>query len=204
VYYTIHPPYILRLLYRKVTWKSHGEKVIYLTFDDGPHPTLTPHIINLLEQYKAKGTFFCIGENVKKYPEVYASIISNGHKVGNHTHRHLNGWKTLKRRYLEDIRKASELIDSKLFRPPYGRITPAQLRAVKRKGMQPVMWSVLSGDFDKKLSPEKCAQNVIQNAGPGSVIVFHDSDKASDRMLYALPKVLEHFSALGYVFKGLE
>ena len=204
MYYTIHPPYILRLLYRKVTWKSHGEKVIYLTFDDGPHPTLTPHIINLLEQYKAKGTFFCIGENVKKYPEVYASIISNGHKVGNHTHRHLNGWKTLKRRYLEDIRKASELIDSKLFRPPYGRITPAQLRAVKRKGMQPVMWSVLSGDFDKKLSPEKCAQNVIQNAGPGSVIVFHDSDKASDRMLYALPKVLEHFSALGYVFKGLE
>ena len=203
MYYTIHPPYILRLLYRKVTWKSYGEKVIYLTFDDGPHPTLTPHIINLLDQYHAKGTFFCIGENVMKYPEVYASIISNGHKVGNHTHRHLNGWKTLKKRYLEDIRKASELIDSKLFRPPYGRITPAQLRAVKRKGMQPVMWSVLSGDFDKKLSPQKCAQNVIKNAGPGSVIVFHDSDKASERMLYALPKVLEHFSALGYRFEGL-
>ncbi len=203
MYYTIHPPYILRLLYRKVTWKSHGEKVIYLTFDDGPHPTLTHHIINLLDQYNAKGTFFCIGENVMKYPEVYASIISNGHKVGNHTHRHLNGWKTLKKRYLEDIRKASELIDSKLFRPPYGRITPAQLRAVKRKGMQPVMWSVLSGDFDKKLSPQKCAQNVILNAGPGSVIVFHDSDKAADRMLYALPRVLEHFSVLGYRFEAL-
>ena len=204
MYYTIHPPYILRLLYRKVTWKSHGEKVIYLTFDDGPHPTLTNHIIKLLDQYKAKATFFCIGENVMKYPEVYASILNNGHKTGNHTHRHLNGWKTLKRKYLEDIRKASSIIDSKLFRPPYGRITPAQLRAVKRKGMQPVMWSVLSGDFDRKLSPQKCAQNVILNAGPGSVIVFHDSDKAADRMLYALPKVLEHFSKLGYVFKGLE
>jgi len=182
------------------------EKAIYLTFDDGPHETITPAVLKLLAQHNAKATFFCIGNNVLKNPAVYRQIISEGHAVGNHTNDHLNGWKTKDGLYINNIKEAARHISGKLFRPPYGRITKFQA-GVLQKAAVPfniIMWSVLSGDFDVQLSPQKCVKNVLRNTKAGSIIVFHDSEKSYQRMIFALPRVLEHFAAEGYAFKALE
>jgi peptidoglycan/xylan/chitin deacetylase (PgdA/CDA1 family) len=179
---------------------------LYLTFDDGPHPVITETVLNILKKYNAKASFFCIGDNVAKYPDTYQRILSEGHTIGNHTYNHLNGWKTGDEEYLSNTRRASELIQSRLFRPPYGKIKMSQKRKLMygEMKMKIIMWSVLSGDFDKRLTPERCARYVIRSSKPGSIIVFHDSEKAAERMLFALPKVLEHFSALGYRFDRIE
>ena len=205
--YLIKTPFWLRLIYRSCTWRiPTKEKVIYLSFDDGPHPEATPFVLEQLAIYNAKASFFCIGKNVVLYPTIYDAILGANHTVGNHTQNHMNGWENRTEDYMMDIQKASAHIKSSLFRPPYGRIQFAQIKALRTRPDLPqdiVMWDVLSGDFDIHISGEKCAQNVIQNAGPGSIVVFHDSAKAMDRLRIALPQVLLHFTNLGYQFKAL-
>ena len=200
----VKPPLLIRLLYPKAIWRMPGsEKKLYLTFDDGPTPEITPLILALLEQYECKATFFCVGSNVEKYPEVYQNILSDGHSVGNHTHTHLNGRKTGKIDYLNDIIIAQDIVESSLFRPPYGKMKRSQYRALKTD-FKIIMWDVLSMDYHAKNSREKCLQNVVKHAEAGSIIVFHDSEKAKDNLLYALPKTIEHFQNQGYRFLALE
>ena len=205
--YFIKTPFWLRLIYRSCIWRKPTEdKVLFLSFDDGPHPEATPFVLEQLASFNAKASFFCIGKNVQLFPEIYAAIITAGHTVGNHTQNHMNGWENKTDHYIADIQEASKLIHSNLFRPPYGRISFAQIKALRSDPSLPqdiMMWDVLSGDFDTNITGEACAQNVIQHAGPGSIIVFHDSAKAMDRLRVALPKVLAHFSKLGYQFKAL-
>lgn len=191
-------------MYPECLWEVNtSEKDIYLTFDDGPQPVATPFVLNELKKYNAKATFFCIGKNVKEYFDLYKQIISGGHKPCNHTFNHLNGWRTTDKKYLEDIREASNLIDSDLFRPPYGKITKFQIKALQGEkfNLKTIMWNVISGDFDEKITPENCYLNVIHNSAAGSIIVFHDSLKALPRLQYALPRVLEYFTVNGFQFK---
>lgn len=203
--YLIKTPWWLKKWYSNFIWNiPSNDKIIYLTFDDGPHPTITPYVLNTLQQYNAKATFFCIGKNVEQHTTIYNNIIAQQHTVGNHTQNHLNGWKNKDEIYLNDIQQAAKNIDSKLFRPPYGRITKFKAKLLIKQGYKIVMWDVLSGDFDIHLSKEACAENVLLNATNGSIIVFHDSQKAKERLEYALPKVLDFFSKQGYQFKGLD
>ena len=202
----ITTPWWLRKIFPGCIWDiKTGEKTIYLSFDDGPHPTITPFVLQELEKYNAKATFFCIGDNVKKFPEVYQQVISKGHAIGNHTMHHLNGWKTEDETYLNDIEIASKHIDSNLFRPPYGRVKKGQIKKIQQSTLklQTIMWSVLAGDWVSSLSPEKCFTQVKNNVYPGCIIVFHDSDKANDRMSYTLPKLLDYFTQQGYTFKKI-
>ncbi len=205
--YFIKTPFWLRLIYRSCIWrKSTEDKVLYLSFDDGPHPEATPFVLENLTKFNAKASFFCIGKNVQLYPEIYAALTEANHTVGNHTQNHMNGWENNIAHYIADIHEATKSIRSNLFRPPYGRIRFSQINALSSDASLPqdiIMWDVLSGDFDTTITGEQCAQNVIQHAGPGSIIVFHDSAKAMDRLRIALPKVLSHFSQIGYQFKAL-
>ena len=205
--YFIKTPFWLRLIYRSCIWRKPTEdKVLFLSFDDGPHPEATPFVLEQLAIYNAQASFFCIGNNVQLYPDIYTALIEANHTVGNHTQHHMNGWKNNTEDYIADIQEATKSIGSNLFRPPYGRISFAQIKALRSNPSLPqeiMMWDVLSGDFDPTITGEQCAQNVIQHAGPGSIVVFHDSAKAMDRLRVALPKVLSHFSQLGYQFKAL-
>lgn len=206
MFYLVKTPWILKKFYPGCTWDIKTvEKVIYLTFDDGPHPAATRFVLEELKKYNAKATFFCIGKNVEDNFHLYTQIIEEGHAVGNHTYDHLNGWKTDDKVYLDNIFKAKKLIDSNLFRPPYGRITKFQLKqlAGDKYGLKPVMWSVLSGDFDSEVKGEECYLTVTKNAREGSVVVFHDSEKAMSRLQYALPKVLQYFTEKGFEFKSI-
>lgn len=206
--YLVKTPWWLRKIYGSLTWRMPaGDKNLYLTFDDGPHETATPFALDQLKQFNAKASFFCIGKNVQQHGGIYRRILDEGHSVGNHTHNHLNGWKTKDDIYLDNVKQASGYIDSSLFRPPYGRISRFQANTLQKLHQPPyrvIMWSVLSGDFDTTISPQQCLNNVILNTEPGSIIVFHDSAKAWDRMQYALPRVLEHFTNENYSFKSLE
>ena len=205
--YFVKTPWLLKKIFSSYTWSiDTNEKILYLTFDDGPHPVATTFVLNELKKYKAKATFFCLGKNVAAHPELYRQIIKEGHHVGNHTYNHLNGWKTKNEIYLANITEAAKLIDSNLFRPPYGRIKSAQVRSLNKvlgRKIEVVMWDVLSGDFDQKTTPDKCLQNVIRAAEPGSIVVFHDSEKAFPRLEYVLPKILKDFSEKGYFFCSL-
>lgn len=206
--YRVKTPWLLRnLLYRRLVWRMPQEDVptVYLTFDDGPHPTATPFILEQLKKHNAYASFFCIGKNVDLYPEIYQQVQDEGHTIGNHTFNHLNGWFTRKDKYIDNIAQAEQVINSNLFRPPYGKITHGQASALlfARKPWTIYMWDVLSGDFDTSLAPEKCLENVISNIEPGSIVVFHDSDKAWERMSYTLPKVLEYCSDKNWKLKGL-
>jgi len=207
MFYLSKTPWVLKKLYPECIWDiPTKEKILYLTFDDGPRPEATPFVLDQLRKYGAKATFFCIGKNVQEYFDIYKRMIDDGHKPGNHTYDHLNGWKEKDKTYLQNIFKAKNIIDSDLFRPPYGRITKfqlTQLRAEKYK-LTTVMWSVLSGDFDKNISKEKCYNNVIKNAKEGSIVVFHDSEKSFEKLSYALPKVLEYFSKKGFEFRVIK
>jgi peptidoglycan-N-acetylglucosamine deacetylase len=202
--YLVRSPWWLKKYYSNLIWNLPAkERVLYLTFDDGPHPEATPFVLDELQRYSARATFFCIGKNVQEYPQIYRRVLLEGHRVGNHTQNHLNGWKTDDKKYLDNIREAAQLIDSDLFRPPYGRIGAMQSALLRRQPLnyKIIMWEVLSADFDIALSGERCMRNVIRNAKPGSIVVFHDSEKAWDRLRIALPKVLEHFSKKGYRFE---
>ena len=205
--YFIKTPFWLRLIYRSCIWrKPTQDRVLYFSFDDGPHPEATPFVLEQLAIFNAKASFFCIGKNVQLYPNIYAALIEANHTVGNHSQNHMNGWKNNTTNYIVDIQEATKSISSNLFRPPYGRISFSQIKALRSDPRLPqeiIMWDVLSGDFDTTISGDQCAQNVIQHAGPGSIIVFHDSAKAMDRLRVALPKVLSHFSKQGYQFKAL-
>ena len=202
--YFVKTPAWLKKIYHNYVWHiPTREKVVYLTFDDGPHPEATPFVLKELKKFDAKATFFCIGKNVIAEPEIYEKILIEGHSAGNHTHNHLNGWKSSNDIYIDNIHKAAGVIESKLFRPPYGRIKKIQGRKLKEKGFEIIMWDVLSGDFDTGITPEKCYKNVADNAVPGSVIVFHDSEKAFKNMSHALPKILHLLSGKGYRFEAI-
>lgn len=188
----------------QLIWRlPNSGKTIFLTFDDGPIPEVTPWVLDQLEKYKAKASFFCVGENIERNPDIYQMILNSSHTVCNHTHNHLSGWSTCTKDYIDNVDKASQFISSSFFRPPYGRLTPAKFKALKEK-YQIVMWDVLSGDFDPYISPEDCLNNVIRNAQSGSIIVFHDSIKSQKNLEYTLPRMLEYFSALNYNFENLE
>lgn len=214
-------PAIIKNLYPSRVWEGPKEgKKIYLTFDDGPIPEITTWVLAQLRTYGARGTFFCIGDNIRKHPDVFKKMISEGHAVGNHTYHHLNGWKTPTAEYVANIQKAQQvleqhLINSKdpseekaikntIFRPPYGRIKGAQAKELEKKGYRIVMWDILSMDYNRSVSPEKCYRNVVDHSCSGSIIVFHDSVKAERNLRFALPKVLEHFSSQGYTFENLQ
>jgi peptidoglycan-N-acetylglucosamine deacetylase len=198
----------MKWVYPTYTWSMPGmpgdKKNIYLTFDDGPHPEATPFVLDELKKYGAKATFFCIGKNVAAHPAIYKRILEEGHAVGNHTQNHLNGWQTPDAEYFENIKQAASYIDSNLFRPPYGRITRFQAKQVQEKmGLKIIMWSVLSADFDEGISPEKCWKNVRKSAKNGSIIIFHDSEKANPRMRFVVPRLLESLSKQNYNFEKI-
>ena len=208
MFYFVKTPGWLKKIYDSYIWSvPASDKILYLTFDDGPHSEATPFVLKELKKHNALATFFCIGKNVVAYPDIYKQIIQEGHSVGNHTYNHLNGWKTKNEDYLNDIALASNKIDSYLFRPPYGRITSFQAKNLRSamKGKEPkvIMWDVLSGDFDISCSLQQCLANVLLASVPGSIIVFHDSEKAFSKLAYTLPRILNYFSEKGYLFKSL-
>ncbi len=199
----VKTPAIIQWLISDVTWrKKKTDKIIYLTFDDGPIPIITPKILEILNQYNARATFFCVGDNVVKHPEIYEKVLAAGHSVGNHTHHHLNGTFTSTKKYLKDVADCAQVVDSKLFRPPYGRLRWFQKKFL-RKHYELIYWDVLSWDFRAELSNEQVLKNVLSQTTNGSIVLFHDSLRSEPRVLYALPKFLEHFSKLGFTFKKL-
>lgn len=213
-----------KFFYPSLLWNlPKTGKVLYLTFDDGPIPEVSPWVLDLLKKYNAKATFFCIGENIVKYPEIFDQVLAKGHRIGNHTFNHLNGWKTPDSTFIKNVHKTEEVIfekqesrernqdyrtetkykNIKLFRPPYGKITPKQIKILQQQGFKIVMWEVISGDFDANLSAENCFNNVIKYSRQGSIVVFHDSLKASGKLKEVLPKVLEYYHQKGFEFKAI-
>lgn len=203
MYYRVKTPALLPLLTPSCTWKvKRATDTVFLTFDDGPHPTITPWVLDQLDAFDAKATFFCIGKNVAAYPHIYEEIIKRGHSVGNHTMHHMNGWTTQRKTYLSDIDAAAKHISSHLFRPPYGKITPFQMKALIQKGYELVMWDVLSGDFDVQLEPAVMIQQMLPQIEGGSIIVFHDSEKAWPRLKEGLPATLTWLLEKGWKSKA--
>jgi len=201
--YLVKTPAFLKPLAKDLLWHVETtRREVYFTFDDGPTPGVTEATLDLLRQYNAKATFFCLGKNTEANLELFSRIALEGHAVGNHTFDHPDGWKTSQITYLRSVLRAKQTISSKLFRPPYGRIMPAQVSALKNH-FQLVMWDVLSADFDNANSPQQCYENVVNNVTPGSIVVFHDSLKASTNMLYALERSLDYLSRDGYIFRAL-
>lgn len=196
------PSYIKKLFPNLIWSKKEDNKVIYLTFDDGPTPEITDWVLSKLKKHDAKATFFCLGKNVAQFPLLFNKIKSEGHQVGNHTYNHLNAWKTPSANYIDDVKKCSEVIDSKLFRPPYGKFTPKLNRQLSTE-YQIILWDVISYDFDASLTPEQCYTNVVKHAKKGSIIVFHDSEKAFINLKECLPKVLHYLKNEGFTFKTL-
>lgn len=203
-------PTFIKYLLPQVEWKiATIKKEIYLTFDDGPIPKLTDEILSILKDFNAKATFFCVGDNIKKYPQIFQRVIAAEHAIGNHTQNHLKGWKTNKSKYLENIELCAHHIASsynnpvKLFRPPYGQISPSLARKITQAGYRIIMWDVLSKDYNKELSPELIKKSTIQSTDKGSIIVFHDNIKAQKNVLEVLPQYLKHFSDLGFKFPTL-
>lgn len=208
-FYWIKTKSFIKRLFSNYVWDlPNTQNKIYLTFDDGPTPEITEWVLEELKKHNVKATFFCIGNNIQKYPELFQKVINEGHTIGNHTFDHLNGWKTETNTYLENvslcdkqIQKSSiENLQTKIFRPPYGKIKTAQAKIVRRLGYKIIMWDVLSADFDQTITPEKCLENVISNVKSGSVIVFHDSIKASHNLKYALPETLNFLKEKGFLF----
>ncbi|MCD4832989.1 MAG: polysaccharide deacetylase family protein [Bacteroidales bacterium] len=200
----IKKEHIAAKIFRDLTWHFTGkDNELFLTFDDGPTLEITPWVLAALKEFNAKATFFCIGKNVKKYPDLYNQILNEGHSVGNHSYSHIKGWKTSNQKYVESVQKAAQVIDSNLFRPPFGKIRPQQIGQLKQD-FKIIMWDVFSRDYDSKLDKEKCLKNVLDFSESGSIIVFHDTLKAERNLKYVLPKVLKHFSEQGFVFNPIE
>lgn len=205
--YLVKTPWWLRALYPSLTWRMAGrEKIIYLTFDDGPNETATPFVLYQLRQFNAKASFFCIGKNVAAHPDIYQTILNEGHSTGNHTYNHVNGWKVSDAVYLQEIEATAALVKSNLFRPPYGRIKRSQIKKIQsiNPSLNCIMWDVLSADFDANITPEGCLAYVLYHTKPGSIVLFHDSAKAWIRMQYTLPKMLEHFTRQGFTFRAID
>ncbi len=203
-------PKVLKQFFSSYTWDLYvkNEKKLYLTFDDGPIPDITEFVLDQLRLYNAKATFFCIGENIKKHPEIFNKIVSEGHSVGNHTMNHLKAWKSNSGAYLKNITDCESTIlthieilpEQRIFRPPYGQISYSKFKILEKLGYKIILWDVLSKDWEQNITPEVCLQNVIENTEQGSIIVFHDSIKASKNLTYALPKVLDYFTKKGFIF----
>ena len=199
----ITPPKFIRKMFPDLVWQIEDERGVYLTFDDGPTPGITEWILATLKRHNAKATFFVLGKNAEKYPDLYEKILADGHRVGNHTYSHQKGYLMSLERYLEDIDLASYTVQSNLFRPPYARVTFAQLRAVAQR-YKIVMWSIISRDYNRKLSGEMCLRGVLPHIKAGEIILFHDSEKSFANMSYALPKTLERIAELGLKCKAIE
>lgn len=201
---SVRPPFIFRCFdpSHLICRMNGREKKIFLTFDDGPVPEVTTEVLRILAAHGAHATFFMVGDNIRKHPEIFEKVVAGGHVAGNHTFHHLNGWKTSTSAYVDDIVQSAGLIGTKLFRPPYGRFTPAQYRHLKNDFLF-VMWSLLTWDFSPLQTPETCLAMAVKHTRPGEIIVFHDSLKAAKNMLYALPGYLDAFSRQGYSFESL-
>jgi len=207
MFYFVKTPWLVKKIYPYGTWDiKTNQRELYLSFDDGPHPDITPYVLEQLEKYRAKATFFCIGKNVERYPDTYQAILTAGHRVGNHTQNHLNGWKTSNRDYLQNIKEASTYINSNLFRPPYGRIRKEQASLIRQEfpTMKIIMWNILSADFDTSIDDKKCTDNVLSNTSNGSIIVYHDSEKAFPRLKNSLPQVLDSLVEKGFLFNSIQ
>lgn len=199
----VRPFFFLPYLFPSATWRKEKNKNnIYLTFDDGPIPEITPWILDCLKEKDVKACFFCVGDNVRKYPELYQRILDEGHQVGNHTFNHLKGWDQEDSNYLDNIAQCRTLVDSQLFRPPYGRLKKSQLSKVS-KDYEVIMWDVLTGDYDKRISPVQCLNNAVNYSRAGSIIVFHDNIKAIANLQYALPRTIDQLRAKGFQFQLL-
>lgn len=197
------PAKFLRWLYPHALWRmDSGERAVYLTFDDGPIPEVTPWVLDVLDRYGIKATFFMVGDNVRRHPELLEEVKRRGHSFGNHTYHHLQGMKTTAQRYIQDISQARELIDSPLFRPPHGLMRWKQAKILKEH-FNIVMYDLVTRDYSKRLSPEHVVANVMRYARNGSIIVFHDSDKGSKNLRKALPEAIEWLLAEGYCFKPI-
>lgn len=198
--------WIIKKIFPNYVWDiPNNENKVYLTFDDGPTPEITEWTLNQLQQHNAKATFFCIGDNIRKYPEIFNKVIASGNSIGNHTFNHLNGWKTETSDYIENTKLCTTEISKlktknyQLFRPPYGKIKPSQSKPLRKLGYKIIMWDIISYDFDSTITPEKCLQNVLKNVKSGSIIVFHDSKKAFNNLEYSLPRILEFLNEKGFV-----
>ena len=198
--------WIIKKLFSNYVWDiPNHENKVYLTFDDGPIPEITEWTLNQLQQHNAKATFFCIGDNIRKYPEIFNKVIASGNSIGNHTFNHLNGWKTETSDYIENTKLCTTEISKlktknyQLFRPPYGKIKPSQFKPLRKLGYKIIMWDIISYDFDSTITPEKCLENVLKNVKSGSIIVFHDSKKAFNNLEYSLPRILEFLNEKGFV-----
>jgi peptidoglycan/xylan/chitin deacetylase (PgdA/CDA1 family) len=203
----------LKFLFPKYIWElPNSEEKIYLTFDDGPIPEVTEWVLGLLKKENIKATFFCIGENIQKHPEVFKQIISDDHTIGNHTFNHLNGWKTSTEKYLKNVELCNSALEeysisnfqSKLFRPAYGKIKNKQAKELRKLGYKIIMWDVLSYDYDNSLSPENCLQNTLKNISTGSIIVFHDSNKSKRNLKQVLPKLIQQLKEKGFEFDKID
>lgn len=204
MYYPVHTSKWIQRLFPNYLWRMETTTInrLFLTFDDGPIPVVTPWVLEQLAKYNAKATFFCVGENVQKNPSIYQQLLAAGHQVGNHTFNHLNGWKTSKEAYLTNVAACQEMVASSLFRPPYGRLRWRQAKQLKQY-YKIVMWDVIAGDFDASISGETCWKNVKNNSTNGSIIVLHDSQKAWERLKYTLPKLLAYYHEQGFVFEAI-
>ena len=201
--YLVRPPYLLKKIYPTAIWRKNiSSQKIYLTFDDGPVKGITEWVLDVLKEKKIHATFFCVGKNVESNPEIFQRILSENHAVGNHTLNHLNGWNTHTATYLENVKACAEIVNSKLFRPPYGKLKKSQTSNLKSQ-YSIIMWDVLSGDYDKKTNPEKCLSNVIEHVRSGSIVVFHDSYKAEKKVEYALPRFIDWALGEGFEFEVL-
>jgi peptidoglycan/xylan/chitin deacetylase (PgdA/CDA1 family) len=210
MWYWIKTNRLIKRFFSNYVWDIPTvEKKVYLTFDDGPTPEITAWVINQLNEFDAKATFFCIGDNIQKYPEIFDSILRNGHIIGNHTFNHYNGWETKTFNYIENVQLCKEAIQQlttdnrQLFRPPYGKIKNAQAKTLLASGYKIIMWDILSADFDATITPEKCLENVLKNVAPGSIIVFHDSAKAFKNLEYTLPRTLQFLKDNQYQCEGI-
>ena len=203
--YLARTPTFIQSIANRFTWTmpANGAKSVYLTFDDGPVPGATDRAMDMLERYNASATFFCVGDNARKHPSLVKDILESGHRLGNHTQNHLNGWKSRTYSYLKNTLECSRWVESSLFRPPYGKITRKQALSLALR-YKLVMWDVLSGDFDRRKSPQECLKNVLDHVKPGSIVVLHDSEKAAKRMLYTLEGTLDMLGEAGYSFQVIE
>lgn len=211
-------PAVLKYVYPNLLWDKKKEskkkqiQPVYLTFDDGPIPGVTEFVLDTLQAYHAKATFFCVGDNVNRYPHIYQQILRKGHVVGNHTYHHLNGWETKDQEYFNDIGQCENSLQQylpektrplkKLFRPPHGKIRKSQIQFLKHEHTI-VMWDILSGDFDQDFNEEKCLEKCVSNTTAGTIIIFHDSHKAEKNLRYVLPRYLDHFASAGFRFDVL-